>query len=243
MKAQIRALTDLLLDTMFPGDPSCVVCGRILDPAVRSSLCDACIRWARRPFVRASYLCPVCGRPAPAPGRCSECADRPRSFGHVAPAALYKEPIRTLIVGLKYGRRPDLARPLGHLMHQALEHSAYDIAVPVPLHASHLSTRQYNQAALLAVEIARLSGLEPVHALVKHAQPPSQASLDRAQRLIALNRVFRPNPRAANLVLNARALLVDDVFTTGATAYACASILLEMGARSVDVVVAAAGIP
>lgn len=243
MRVGLRTLSDLLLDTIFPEDPVCVVCGRPLDPAIRSRLCDACVKWLRRPFVDARYLCPVCGRPTLGPGRCSECADRPRSFDHVTPSALYREPVRTLIVSLKYGRRPDLARPLGHLIHRALDRQVYDIAVPVPLHRSHLATRQYNQAALLAAEVAKLDRLEPVNALVKHRQPPPQASLGRVQRLIALHGVFRPNLRAARRVHGARVLLVDDVFTTGATAHACASTLLEMGARSVDVAVAAAGIP
>jgi ComF family protein len=159
------------------------------------------------------------------------------------PAALYREPVRSLVVGLKYGRRPDLARPLGHLMSQALDDAIYDLAVPVPLHHSHLSSRQYNQAACLAAEIGRLRGPQPVQAIVKHRQPPSQTSLDREQRLAALAGVFRPDLKASRLVRGARVLLVDDVFTTGATAYACACVLLEMGARSVDVAVAAAGMP
>jgi len=128
-------------------------------------------------------------------------------------------------------------------MCEALDHAIYDLAVPVPLHHSHLSSRQYNQAACLAAEIGLLRGPQPVQAIVKHRQPPSQTSLHREQRLVALAGVFRPDLRASRLVKGARVLLVDDVFTTGATAHACACVLLEMGARSVDVAVAAAGIP
>jgi predicted amidophosphoribosyltransferase len=128
-------------------------------------------------------------------------------------------------------------------MHWALGCATHDLLVPVPLHPSHLSSRQYNQAGLLAAEITRLRALPLVHALTKHKQPQSQTTLDREQRLKALAGAFRAARGASRLVRDARVLLVDDVFTTGATAHACACVLLEMGALRVDVAVAAAGIP
>jgi predicted amidophosphoribosyltransferase len=119
----------------------------------------------------------------------------------------------------------------------------YGAIVPVPMHRSRLAERQYNQAALLAREVSQHTSVPVVSALTKTSQPPPQASLDRECRMVVLRDAFRSLARGASPVKNTRVLLVDDVFTTGATAHACSRVLLDMGAEAVDVAVIAAGLP
>jgi len=189
--------------------------------------------------IRVSMLAAFCGA-------CASTVQRAAASEASAIAALvYGGAAARAIVRLKYERRPDLARPLGDLLWRALEPRAAALSgvvvVPVPLHPSRLADRGFNQAALLASRVAGRLGapLRPL-ALARVRDTPRQAALDRLARLANLSGAFvarRPGQVRARDVL-----VVDDVRTTGATLDACASALLDAGARSVrSAVVAAAG--
>jgi ComF family protein len=112
----------------------------------------------------------------------------------------------------------------------------WNSVVPVPLHRSRLAERGYNQAALLAREIARQLQVPHTQAAVRRSRPtPSQTSLGRTQRLNNVRGVFSPG-RGSGSVAGQNVLLVDDVMTTGATLSECAAVLKKIGARSVGVV-------
>jgi len=109
----------------------------------------------------------------------------------------------------------------------------YDVVVPVPLHASRLAERGFNQAALLARSACRDGERLIVNALRRARVAGSQTRLGRRARLDSVAEAFVP--AAATGIRNCRVLLVDDVLTTGATVRACSSALLAAGALSVDV--------
>jgi len=146
----------------------------------------------------------------------------------------YEGGLRGLIQLFKYGRVPTLARPLGELLSRALPRDRpFDMIVPMPMHWLRRWRRGFNQADLLAREVARRTGV-PLAAVVKRRRAtPPQAGLTSAAR--------RANVAAAFAATNAehirgrRVLLIDDVLTTGATASACARILRQSGAASVTV--------
>jgi ComF family protein len=141
---------------------------------------------------------------------------------------------------LKYAARTDLARPLGDLLRGAARDAGVSahVVVPVPLHPKRLAERGYNQAALLAVHVARELGVPMAAcALMRTRDTPRQASLDRGERRNNVRSAFRAARRSA--VEGRRVLLVDDVATTGATLTACADALTDAGARSVRAVVLA----
>ncbi len=169
---------------------------------------------------------------------CAECVStvsQPRESHPRAVAAFdYGGAIARAITRLKYGRRPDLARPLGDLLWRALRPHAGTlqgaIVVPVPLHPTRLAERGFNQSALIAHRVAR--GLDlpllPL-ALARVRDTRQQAALDRAQRSANVSDAFRVRQPAR--VSRKAVLLIDDVRTTGATIDACTRALMGGGAR------------
>lgn len=170
---------------------------------------------------------------------CSECALQvsrcPLPTGEGTLAAVdWTDPVRTAVARLKYQGRPDLARPLGHLLRALLRaHPVQvDCVIPVPLHPVRLAERGYNQAALLAREVAvELEVPLLCTALVRLRGGPRQASLGRDARLTNVEDVFRV--RTPRRIADRKILLVDDVVTTGSTLLACERALLAAGAREI----------
>ena len=159
---------------------------------------------------------------------------------HLA-AFVYGGAIAQAITRLKFERRPDVARPLAAALRRAARALAADppdVVIPVPLHPRRLVERGYNQSALLAGPVARdLRARFLPRALGRCRDTLAQATLQRADRLTNLEGAF--HVRRPGDVRGRRALVVDDVRTTGATLYACAATLLEAGAREVRTLVVA----
>jgi ComF family protein len=199
--------------------------------ALAPSACAACdARLNRR-----AVFCAAC-----APGVVP--APRSPSCGvhDVVAFALYGGPIAIALRRLKYGDRPDLARPLGDLLRRAARSAGTcaDLVVPVPLHRARLAERGYNQAALLAAVAADELGapLAP-RALARTRHTAQQARLERADRLENVANAFRV--RVPEAVMGRRVVLVDDVATTGATLKACAGALRAAGVAAVTALVVA----
>lgn len=163
-------------------------------------------------------------------------------------AFVYGGAVARTIARMKYENRPDLGRPLGHLLATALEPHAARLAprprsagggrhecavvVPVPLHPSRLASRGFNQSCLVADHVAkRLRARFWPLALGRARDTPQQVTLDRRARLENVSGAFFVRNPAA--VRGRWIILVDDVRTTGATLDACASALLGAGAARV----------
>lgn len=150
---------------------------------------------------------------------------------------VYGGAVRDGIVRFKYGKRDDLARPLGALLlrgRRAILAHVPEAVVPVPAHPTRLAERGFDPAALIARELAR--GLDlplVVDGLAKVRPTLAQASLGKERRLTNLEGAFVvPASRAARL-RGVRVVLVDDVRTTGATLAACREALTRVGAEVV----------
>ena len=147
-------------------------------------------------------------------------------------------PARKLVHRLKYSDRAELAKPMGRWMARAGADilADADLIAPVPLHPVRLWRRRFNQAAMLAREIARATG-KPCDpgALLRVKATASQVGLSRAQRAENVQGAFRAAKGAAVKGLNV--VLVDDVLTSGATANAAARALIRAGAKRVDALV------
>jgi ComF family protein len=141
-----------------------------------------------------------------------------------------------MVLALK--REPYVSSRLSHLLHQAQQREPLDSAtliVPVPLHPERMRERGFNQAALLGRALARLSGLRlDEWSLVRTLHTERhRAGMDAEARRASVSQSFRvERPR---LIEGERVLLIDDVFTTGATASACAAQLFAAGAEAVFV--------
>jgi ComF family protein len=233
-----RAAAGWLLDAVLP--PRCFSCGTAVDR--NGALCAPC--WGRIDFIGPPQ-CGCCGLPfdlpaeeGEAPRLCGACIRSPPRFARARSVFVYEEASRSLVLGFKHGDRTEAVAAFGQWLARAGAEllPEADLLVPVPLHRWRLFARRYNQAALLAQAVGRLSGV-PVRSdlLVRRRPTPSQGHLSRAGRLRNVAGAFavRAGRRAA--LAGRRVLLVDDVLTTGATVTACVDALLRAGAARVDV--------
>ena len=178
----------------------------------------------------SSLFCPICqARLAPYPpdGR-----QPPQSLAAVHVAFTFQSPLREAVHQLKYHRTRRMARPLGALLaaHAAERCPRVDAVLSIPLHRERLAERGFNQAEALASEVARALRVPLLSAgIVRARATQQQAKLDARARAENMRDAFRwegaPPPR--------RVLLVDDIYTTGATMGACAEALRSGGAEAV----------
>lgn len=223
------------LDTLLP--PGCMLCGEpVAEPG---RLCAVC--WPKLDFI-AAPLCPCCGTPftLPVPDGllCGACIAKPPRYRRARAALVYGGGGRDLVLRFKRADRTDLARGLADLMARAgadLLKDA-DLIVPVPLHRRRLWRRRYNQSALLAQALGRRSAKPVLPDLLQRLRAtPSLGGLGRQERRRALAGAIHINPAHRAVLCGKSVLLVDDVFTTGATAGACLRALLQAGAAAVDI--------
>ena len=229
-----RAVT-ALSDVVMP--PVCLVCRTRIE--THDALCASC--WRRIDFIRPP-LCDRLGLPLPfdigGPMISAAAAADPPPYRRARAVAAYTGAMQDLVHGLKFQDRHDVRRLLGRWLADAGRDllSDCDIVVPVPLARGRLLVRRFNQAAILAREVARVSGLtyEPM-ALERTRATTSQIGLSRGERQRNVAGAFAVPKRRAAGVRGRRVLLIDDVVTTGSTVGACARALSRAGAAEVDV--------
>jgi ComF family protein len=206
-KSFLQHLLNIGIDLLFP--PRCVGCGRV--DAVWCEYCQE--KLDETPFPpHVKPLSPLAG---------------------MASTAVHQGTIREGVQGLKYGNARLLAHPLGERLVKQLRAQNWPISmiVPVPLHTTRLAERGYNQAQLLSEHVAQETLLPCLpEAVQRQRNTQSQVTLSAVERLTNLQDAFQATP---HLVSNQRILLIDDVYTTGATLSACAQAFLQAGAQAV----------
>lgn len=171
--------------------------------------------------------------------RCQECLEWPAGLRSARSACLLRHPADALVHQLKYRGWKALGRFMAERM--AAVALPPDVAAEtrfvaaVPTTAARLRERGYNQAEVLAAELARATGRTLIGALRRAPGAGSQTTLQPVARLANVAGAFRPESRARDRITGEHLLLVDDVLTTGATALACVEALLAAGARCVSV--------
>lgn len=218
------------LELLYPENLYCAACGDTIDPDMPYSLCGRCVReihWMSEDLCRDG-----------------------RSLGHLfcraSACAIYESRTKEMLKRFKYGGQPQLSKSLGRLMVRRLERDGTDgeLVVPVPMHKQKERVRGYNQAALLAKEVAAGLSIPCFEdGLIRVKGTGAMSVLSAEERHLNLNHAIEVAPMLIEegLLENRRVLLVDDILTTGTTADQCCGVLLEAGARKVDLLVFASG--
>ena len=232
MPAFFQRILDGALTLIFP--PRCEICGVMQEPVV----CARC----RERFARIEPpWCRQCGLPfdplAKSPAHCADCRDEPPPFDAARAAGLYGGTLRRAIHLFKYDGIRALAGPLGEFTAQVVEPPfAIDCLCPVPLHPKREAMRGFNQALLLAEELAACWDA-PVEAgvLERTRDTPPQMRLPADERRANIRNAFAVRDAVAGRAVG----LVDDVYTTGSTLREASRVLKRAGAARVLVVTVA----
>ncbi len=235
MLSPIKQVLHRAVDFLLP--PRCLLCyERTTDP---HNVCAEC--WQGLTFISQPH-CTLCGLPfdfeVEGDLLCAACLDHPPAYEHMRSAVVYNDVSRHLVLCFKHGDMLQISKLLSRWMttagHDLLKSA--DLIVPVPLHPMRLFWRQYNQAAVLSNQISTLSGV-PRHneALVRSRYTPSQGKRTYEERVKNVKSAIAVNPTYGKLIKGKQVLLIDDVFTTGATVEECCRALMKGGAKSVDI--------
>ena len=239
-------LTEKLLTLIFP--VKCAVCEKETEGAARNKLiCSGCLK---NFSPSTSFYCPLCQAKSLAGEVCFSCLPAAKSkfwLDRLLSPFSYKEPsVKKMIKAFKYDFIEGLAGPIGKLMSRYLDKIKEEIdfkdyvVVPTPLHKIKFNRRGYNQSELIAAEVAKHLNLETASDLILKTKPTKdQASLKEEIRNENVKGAFiclKPES-----VSGKKILLVDDVYTTGATMNECARILKQAGAAEVWGLVIARG--
>ncbi len=229
MKHIMQFLT-ALLDFALPR--RCAGCGDMLGEG--GDFCLIC--WASLRHLDLSG-CPLCGVPMAISGQiCGACLAQPPVHNGVMAAVAYDDVARSLVLKLKYGRKPGMARVMARLMARLVRSHPSALLIPVPLHRWRLWARGYNQSLLLARALSQITGQKVLpDSLVRTRRTQPLGGLGRAARLREVRRVFALRPTAISAIKGQDVLLVDDVYTSGATAGACVEALKRAGAAQIRV--------
>ncbi len=234
----LRAALDALSSILFPAP--CRICQEPLTSASSIPICLECLSSFER---LVEPLCQHCGRPfvsgVPAQAQqalCYVCRRGVYSFQLARSHAAYNDPMMKAITLMKYEQVTRLgnwfAARLAERVAENPEALAADVVIPVPLHPLRQRERGYNQAELIARPLAKRLGIPlRTYLLVRTKPRPAQHRLTRHERWQTVRGAFAT--RAGAQVDKLRVLLIDDVFTTGATLDSCSRTLLQSGAARV----------
>lgn len=219
-------------DLLFPR--RCPVCGGVAMPKGRL-ICPACLK--QLSFV-SSPACMKCGKEIGSRDQeyCTDCIRRKKSFTRGFALLNYDSRAAVSMAAVKYHNKREYldfyARAAALRFEKQFRQAGIQVIVPVPVHASRLKTRGFNQAAVLAEKLSAELGIPWEEMLIRVKKTDPQKSLGSAERLKNLRGAFEAEQEAGKWE---RVLLVDDIYTTGSTAEICSRALLKTGVKQVFV--------
>lgn len=233
----VRIILAYLVDLVLPR--SCLACGELV--AFHDGLCPAC--WKLADWID-SPLCDKTGEPFSydlGPGALSgEAIQKPPVFGKMRAVLIYSSIARSLVSGLKYKDRLEFAKTMGRWMARSANELLLPdtIMVPVPLYWRRQLQRRANQSTLLATAMSRITGHRvEQNILLRGRNTQKQVGLSASQRESNVRGAFRVPDEMQKKLKGAHVILVDDVYTTGATLTAATHALKRAGCEKVDVIV------
>lgn len=223
----------IIRNLLFP--PKCVFCKKVLPVTHRiPNICPDC---EEEIMPIPINTCKNCGKPRDLGFEkpyCMYCAKQTPDLSPVISNFIYEPKVRQSILRFKFGDKPYYAKTYAHIIHERLKayglESSFDAIVPAPISLKRLIKRGYNQTYLLAKALSKHISVPVVRALKKTRHTPPQSTLSRKERLKNIKGSISPTP---NSKVYERALFLDDVYTTGATAWECTKQLKKMGFKKV----------
>lgn len=234
-----------LADLLFP--PRCPTCRLLLGEHAPLPFCPSCLAGIHP--IR-SPLCPRCGVPLAGPDEtdrfCGECLRTKRPYAAARSVASYDATVLEAIHLFKYRGRIGLGETLGALLADGAgrlwDMALFTQIIPVPLHLRRLRERGFNQAVILARQVAKRYGIPlDLGSLRRERGTPPQVGLGRALRAANVRGAF--TVRRPEAIRGQRILLIDDVYTTGSTLQECAAVLMKARAETVAVLTLARALP
>lgn len=227
----IHSLFSKTIDFLIP--LRCIKCGNILSE--KEGLCTSC--WPTISFISKPY-CNSCGRPfdfeIDEGSLCGPCSHTPPLFKTARSVFTYTPESKELVLKFKHTDNLQAAPLFGKWLSGVMQDLDNPLCIPIPLHWTRLFLRTYNQAALLAQQVAQIKQLTYVpDLLIRHRRTPSQGRFSKEERIKNVRNAFSVPKKHHALLKQRNVLLIDDVFTTGATLNACAKTLLKSGAKEV----------
>ncbi len=223
------------VDVILP--PRCPVTGDIVD--AQGMISPAA--WQDIDFI-ADPICCSCGIPLSFEvgddGKCMDCFNNPPIYSSSRSALKYNDASRNLILGFKHGDKAHVVRSFIPWMVRAAHEmiAVSDYIISVPLHYRRLVARRYNQSALIAVYLSVVVDIQHLPLAMKRVRStPSQGHLSQNDRRENVSKAFDVTAKYRHRINGKTIILVDDVYTTGATVNECARILLNYGAEKVHV--------
>ncbi|MBI5874893.1 MAG: ComF family protein [Deltaproteobacteria bacterium] len=222
----LKAFLNLLLPQICP------LCAEDADDGRFCQRCFAGIRLITGP------ICPCCGMPFVSQENtehlCGRCIIKEPPFEAARSAGVYKGVLLEAIHRFKYNGKTSLAKPLIKIIADMFPANACGLIVPVPLHKTRLKERGFNQSLLLAKGLAKIYNLPIDYLNLKRIRATDhQANLKGKDRLTNVMGAFAVQDKAA--FQDKKILLIDDVYTTGATITECSKVLKKAGAKGIDV--------
>ena len=231
------------LDIILP--PRCPVTGESVD--YQGMLSAGA--WRSLNFIAAPY-CKCCGLPfsfdrkgemglqEDSDGLCMSCIEKEPPFKSARAALIYDDTSRALILGFKHGDKTHLVRNFSPWLQGAGREflSKAEALIPVPLHHSRMIARRYNQAVILAKGLEKVTGIRTLpDALIRTRATPSQGHLTFSERRKNVRKAFAFKKKYKDQIKGKTLVLIDDVYTTGATIKECTAVLKKGGAGDVHV--------
>lgn len=224
----MKKISERILNLFFPDCLACLACGSeaLVD---EHGLCEVC----KQELKRVEQACVKCGKALEKEGKCRDCGKVTHAFDRCISVCQYTDSAANLVKGLKFHNRRYIAPGIAKLMEEYFltKRCKADLIVAVPMHRKDERARGYNQSILIAKHLSDLTGIPYAQPLKKIKQTSHQVGLNRQERLLnldgAFEAIFEEDDKGK------RILLVDDVYTTGATMDACAKALKSGGAAKV----------
>jgi len=231
----MKTLYGRVLDTLMP--PHSLITGQVLS---RAGLEADVELWQNLKFID-DPCCQACGFPFEFDhgdkALCIKCTAYRPEFNQARSAITYDDTSRKLVLDFKYGGRTDglgfFAAQMVRAGQEMLETA--DILIPVPLHRARLRQRRFNQAALLARAISKITDIPyDTEILMRKKNTPNQGTLSYKARRRNVSGAFKIRDQNKTCLKNKRVVIIDDVYTTGSTLSACAKPLNKAGAAQTD---------